>query len=216
MTASFREFILDNTRVSHAVLVPEVRLRLADEIMPLWRNLDEATGKTGIDPPFWAFAWVGGQALARYILDHPAEVAGKTVLDIGAGSALCGLAALLAGAASATAADIDPYAVEAARLNAEANDVELVCANVDLLQSPPPRVDVVLAGDIAYEQAMSARILPWLKAARDAGARVLFGDPEREYFPRDQMRMLARYEVRTRRDLEGVELKQASVFTFES
>lgn len=216
MTVSARDFILTHTRPGSPPLVPEVQLYLSTVVMPLWARLDEATGQVGVDPPFWAFAWVGGQAIARYILDHPEEVQGKRVLDFGAGSGVSGIAALLSGASSVTAYEIDPFAREAITMNARANGVELNAVDEGAINEPPTGVDLILAGDIAYEETMSARVLPWLRGAHDVGIRVLLGDPGRDYFPRQEFVQLTEYEIPTSRDLEGVESRQAGVFTFLS
>src|SRR5690606_2681386 len=139
----------------------------------------------GLPPPFWAFAWAGGQGLARWLLDHPREAAGKRVLDFAAGSGLVGIAAMKAGAATVLCADIDPFCAAAVSLNARANDVRLDFTAEDLLDAPPPEVDLICAGDVCYEKPMTGRVLDWLARARANGTRVLIGDPGRSYFPRD-------------------------------
>ena len=168
----------------------------------------------GIAPPFWAFAWAGGQALARYILDHPEEVRGKAVLDFAAGSGLVAIAAMKAGAAHAIACDIDPVCSAAIAVNTEANGVAVQVTIDDLLDRPPPAVDVILAGDICYEKTVTGRVFTWLEAARAAGTRVLIGDPGRTYFPKTGLVGLAQYEVRTTRELEDFEIKRTGVWTF--
>ena len=192
--------------------MPELQLHLADDMDAAWASLQDELDDASLPPPFWAFAWLGGQAVARHVLDAPQEVAGRRVLDFAAGSGLCGLAALLAGAAAVTSVDVDPVAVTAARLNAETNRLPLQVEHVDVLQQPPPDVDVVLAGDVFYDAAMAARVQPWLLAAHRAGVRVLVGDPGRHYLPRALLRELAAYDVPTTRDLEGVLVKTTRVY----
>ena len=209
-----KAFIVANTRLQQPAHAPEILLHLADEITPIWRMTEEALGEMGVPPPFWAFAWAGGQGVARYVLDHPEEVAGKRILDLATGSGLVAIAAMKAGAVSALAADIDGFCEAAVTLNAEANGVVVRYTAKDLLESPPPPVDVILAGDIAYEKPMAERMFPWLRAAHEAGTRVLVGDPGRSYFPRDGLVRLAEYQVPTTRELEDMEVKRTGVWTF--
>ncbi|MDP2763621.1 MAG: methyltransferase [Brevundimonas sp.] len=192
---------------------PEISLWLADEITPIWRLTEEELGEMGLPPPFWAFAWAGGQGLARWLLDHPAEVAGKRVLDLAAGSGLVGVAAMQAGAASVLCADIDPVCGAAVALNASANGVALGFTEADLLESPPPDVDVICAGDVFYEQPMAGRVLAWLTEASGRGMRVLVGDPLRTYFPKQGFDLLAEYAVPTTRELEDDAVKRTRVWT---
>ena len=209
-----RAFVLQNTRLQRPPHVPELQLYLADEVMPIWRMTEQELGEAGVPPPFWAFAWPGGQAIARYLLDHPEEVAGKRVLDVGTGSGLCALAAMKAGAASALAADIDVFSEEAVALNAQANEVSVAFTNRDLLDAHPAWVsDLILAGDLCYEQPLAGRILAWLQAAHARGTRVLIGDPGRDYFSGEGLIRLATYQVPTTRELEDREVKQTGVFT---
>ena len=205
-------FILANTRLQPVPHAPEISLWLADEVTPLWRLTEEELGEIGLPPPFWAFAWAGGQALARYLLDHPHEVAGKRVLDFAAGSGLVGVAAIKAGASSVLCADIDPFCAAAVTLNADANRVRLDFTAADLLDAPPPEVDVICAGDVCYEKPMTDRVLAWLARARANGTRVLIGDPGRTYFPREGLEFLAEYRVPTTRELEDLEVKRVSVW----
>lgn len=207
-------FIRENTALQPVPHAPEISLYVADEITPIWRMTEGALGAMGIAPPFWAFAWAGGQALARYVLDHPEEVAGKAVLDFAAGSGLVAIAAMKAGAARALACDIDPMCEAAIAVNAEANGVAVQTTIADLLDQPPPAVDLILAGDICYERTVTGRVLKWLEAARSAGVRVLIGDPGRTYFPKSGLVQLAQYEVRTTRELEDFEIKRTGVWTF--
>ncbi|OHB38372.1 MAG: nicotinamide N-methyase [Phenylobacterium sp. RIFCSPHIGHO2_01_FULL_70_10] len=208
-----RAFILANTRLQTPPHTPELTLRLADEITPIWRMTEEALEQIGLPPPFWAFAWAGGQALARYILDHPQIVAGKRVVDFASGSGIVAIAAAKAGAAHVLAADIDPFCGAALAVNAEANGVACDFTDADLLDAPPPPVEVILAGDICYEKPLAARVLAWLGAARQAGATVLIGDPGRSYFPREGLDKLAEYQVPTTRELEDMEVKKTAVWT---
>jgi predicted nicotinamide N-methyase len=208
-----RAFILENTRLQAPPHTPELSLHLADEITPIWRMTEEALEEIGLPPPFWAFAWAGGQALARYILDKPDIVAGKQVVDFASGSGLVGIAAMKAGAARVLAADIDGYCGAALGLNAAANGVEVAFTDANLLDAPPPAVDVILAGDICYEKPLAEQVMLWLAAAKAAGATVLIGDPGRSYFPREGLVKLAEYQVATTRELEDREVKKTCVWT---
>lgn len=208
-----RAFVLDNTRPQRPPHTPELELRLADEIMPIWRLTEEALEEMGLPPPFWAFAWAGGQALARYVLDHPELVAGRQVIDFATGSGIVALAAMKAGASRVLAADIDVFCEAAVAANAELNGVAVEFTDQNLLDQPPPAwAQVILAGDICYEQPLAGRVLAWLAAARAAGATVLIGDPGRSYFPRDGLEKLAEYQVPTTRELEDMEVKKTSVW----
>ena len=207
-------FILANTRLQPVPHAPEISLWLADEVTPLWRLTEEELGEIGLPPPFWAFAWAGGQGLARWLLDHPAEVAGKRALDLATGSGLVGVAAMKAGATSVLCADIDPFCGAAVALNADANRVRLDFTAADLLDAPPPEVDVICAGDVCYEKPMTDRVLAWLARSRANGTRVLIGDPGRTYFPREGLEFLAEYRVPTTRELEDLEVKRVSVWAF--
>jgi len=209
-----RQFILDNTRPQTPPHTPELTLRLADEVTPIWRMTEEALAGIGLPPPFWAFAWAGGQALARYVLDHPELVRGQAVVDFASGSGIVGIAAAKAGAARVLAADIDPFCCAALALNAEANGVVVDDTDADLLDAPPPAwAQVILAGDICYEKPLAERVMAWLGAARAAGATVLIGDPGRSYFPREGLVKLAEYQVPTTRELEDMEVKKTAVWT---
>jgi predicted nicotinamide N-methyase len=208
-----RDFIGENTRLQRPPHTPEIQLHLADEITPIWRLTEEALEEIGLPPPFWAFAWAGGQALARYILDHREIVAGKRVLDFASGSGIVGIAAMLAGAAQATCADIDPFCGAALGLNATANGVIVGYESENLLDAPPPAwAQVILAGDICYEKPLAERVMEWLKAARAQGATVLIGDPGRTYFPKTGLEKLAEYEVPTTRELEDMAIKRTAVW----
>jgi predicted nicotinamide N-methyase len=205
-------FIRDNTRLQPVPHAPEISLWLADEITPIWRLTEEELGEMALPPPFWAFAWAGGQAVARWILDHPHEVAGKTVLDFATGSGLVAIAAMKAGAASALGCDIDPFCEAAVALNAESNGVAVAFTGDDLLDAPPPRVDVICAGDVCYEKPMTERVLAWLAVAKANGTRVLIGDPNRTYFPREGLTFLAEYQVPTTRELEDQAIKRSAAW----
>lgn len=206
-------FIRDNTRIQTVPHAPEVSLWLADEVTPIWRLTEEELGDMGLPPPFWAFAWAGGQGLARWLLDHPQEAAGKRVLDFAAGSGLVGVAAMKAGAASALCADIDPFCGAAVAMNAELNGVALAFTDADLLEAPAPDVDLICAGDVFYEKPMAERVLAWLLEAQGRGVRVLVGDPIRTYFPKSGFDLLAEYEVPTTRELEDSAVKRTRVWT---
>jgi len=204
-----RQFILDNTSVLSPPLVPEVRLHLAHEAVPLWQKTEDELGEMGLPPPFWAFAWAGGQALARYLLDNPGIVQGKRVIDMATGSGLVGIAAMKAGATSVLATEIDSFAVRAARMNAELNGVQLTIRQEDLLGDPPPQVDVICVGDLFYEKSLAERCLAWLRQS-DAG--ILIGDPGRSYLPQAELEKLAQYNVPVTRDLEDAEIKRSAVW----
>ncbi len=208
-----RAFILENTRIQPPPHTPELSLYLADEVTPIWRLTEEALAEIGLPPPFWAFAWAGGQALARYVLDHPDEVAGKRVVDFASGSGIVGIAAMRAGAGHVLATDIDPFCGAALAVNGELNGVRIDFTDQNLLETPPPDVDVILAGDICYEKPLATQVMDWLAAAHVRGTRVLIGDPGRSYFPRVGLEKLAEYEVPTTRELEDREVKKTAVWT---
>ena len=209
-----RAFILQHTRLQRPPHTPEIQLWLADELEPIWRTSEEALQAVGVEPPFWAFAWAGGQALARYLLDHPEEARRRRVLDFAAGSGIVGIAAMKAGAAEVLAADIEPFCEAAVALNAEANGVRLCFTGEDLLERPPPKVELICAGDICYAWPLADRVRAWLEAAHARGIRVLIGDPGRAYLPREGLEPLAAYEVQTTRELEDREVRKTGVFTF--
>ena len=208
-----RAFIAANTRLQAPPHTPELPLHLADEITPIWRLTEEALAEIGLPPPFWAFAWAGGQGVARYVLDHPAIVAGRTVVDFATGSGIVAIAAMKAGAASVLANDIDVFCEAAVGLNAAANGVEVTFTGVNLLGAPPPAAAVILAGDICYEKPMSDQVMAWLGAARNAGAEVLIGDPGRAYLPKTGLVQVAEYQVPTTRELEDLDVKRTRVWT---
>jgi predicted nicotinamide N-methyase len=205
-------FVIGNTEIKAPPLVPEIRLHLATEVTPIWQATEESLARFGTPPPFWAFAWAGGQALARYLLDHPETVAGREVLDIGSGSGIVAIAAAMAGASRVVAAEIDPFAAAAIALNAPLNGVTIAIETRDLLDRAAAGWGVALAGDVCYEEPMSSRAMALLRriAARDRLA--LLGDPGRAYLPRDGLVELARYTVPTSRELEDREAREGVVW----
>ena len=213
--ANAPDFIAANTRLQAVPHAPEISLWLADEITPLWRLTEEVLGAMGLPPPFWAFAWAGGQALARWLLDHPDQVAGKRVIDLATGSGLVAVAAMKAGAASVLAADIDPFCAAAVAANARSNGVEIAFTDANLLDAPPPSVDLICAGDVFYEKPMAEAVLVWLKQAQAKGTRVIVGDPGRTYFPKSGLTLLAEYTVPTTRELEDQEVKRSRVWSLD-
>ena len=215
--AGRRDFIVANTRLQAPPHTPELILHLADEITPIWELTEDALAEIGLPPPFWAFAWAGGQALARYVLDNPGTVAGKRVIDFASGSGLVGIAAMMAGAKNVLAADIDVYCEAALTLNARANGVSVAYSASDLLAANPPAwADLILAGDICYEKPMTEKVLAWLVLARAQGSTVLIGDPGRSYFPKSGLTKLAEYQVETTRELEDFAVKKTCVWTLDS
>ncbi|HEX8581454.1 MAG TPA: 50S ribosomal protein L11 methyltransferase [Acidimicrobiales bacterium] len=176
-------FVRAHTQVRRPSCVPEVRLHVADDVVVLWEAMEAADGGAGETPPFWAAAWPGGQALARYVLDTPSVVAGRAVLDLGSGSGLVALAARLAGARSVLASDVDPFSRTAVGVNAGLNGIGGISVTGDVLGRDPVGTDVVLAGDVCYDREMTERVLPFLDRARADGREVLVGDPGRPYLP---------------------------------
>lgn len=203
-------FIRANTELLRPPLVPEIVLHLATEIVPIWRKTEEELAAEGIPPPFWAFAWAGGQALSRWVLDNPDTVRGKRVLDFATGSGVSAIAAMKAGAREVIANEIDAFAIAAATLNAAANEVALTTSHEDLI-GRDDGWDTVLAGDVCYEREMSTRVFDWLKALARRGALVLVGDPGRNYLPKG-MTELAIYDVQTTRELEDREVRRTKVW----
>lgn len=191
--------------------MPEVRLFLARDAIILWARLESAAGRH-LPAPYWASAWGGGQALARYILDHPATVAGRTVLDIASGSGLVAIAAAMAGAQAVTANDIDPFAIAAIGVNARANGVTVRPAAGDLLDGDGAGAEVVLAGDALYDGQMAQRVLPFFTRAVDRGAYVLVGDPGRQHLPVERLRPVATYHAPVAGPPEDAQLARADVF----
>ena len=211
---SAAEIIRGSTRLRPVPLVPEIVLYQASEPMSVWQHTERATGRTGLDPPFWAFAWAGGQALARYLLDHPETVAGRHVIDVASGSGLVAIAAVLAGAAAVTAYDIDPLAAAAITVNAAANGVPVPAACADVLSGPAPDgTDLVLVADAFYEKDLAAHVLGFLERSQARGAAVLAGDFGRRYLPHARLTPLASYDVPGLSALEDADIKRTTVWT---
>jgi len=206
------QFIRANTEVLSPPLVPELRLHLASESVPLWQKTEDELGAIGLPPPFWAFAWAGGQALARYLLDAPETVNGSDVIDLASGSGLVAIAAARASAARVLAADIDPFAATAIAINAALNGVVLAVTDEDLLKKPAPPARTILVGDLFYERSIAENLIAWLGAAAAGGSRVLIGDPGRSYLPRQRLQEVAVYHVPVTRDLEDAEIKRSCVW----
>lgn len=213
MNTDPESFIRANTSLMAPPHVPEIRLLLANEVHDLWLKTEEDLEEIGLPPPFWAFAWAGGQGLARYILDHPEEVRGKRVLDFASGSGLVAIAAKLAGAAEVIAADIDPWAGTAVGLNAAENGVEIGFTAEDLIGTPV-EADIVLAGDVFYDRDFAGALTEWFGRLSAGGTRVLVGDPGRSYRPAERLEPLATYEVPVTRVLEDSEVKNTTVWRF--
>ena len=205
-------FIRANTQLHEPPLIPEVKLWLASEIVPIWQMTEEELQENGLPPPFWAFAWAGGQALSRYILDHPEVVRGKRVLDFGSGSGLIGIAAMKAGAASVLAADIDPFAAAAIRLNAEVNNVSLLETVDNLVGSANQGWDVILIGDMCYERPLAESIEIWVRGLVAEGTEAFIGDPGRTYLPKSGLEKIISYAVMTTRELEDTDVRNTSVW----
>jgi predicted nicotinamide N-methyase len=208
-------FIRGQTRLLPVPHAPEIRLHVAEEATDLWQKTEEELGAIGLPPPFWAFAWAGGQALARYVLDHPDTVKGRRVLDFASGSGLVAIAAAMAGASHVEAADIDRFAVAAIDINARENGV-FVAPRQDDLVGRDEGWDTVLAGDICYERDLAERVTAWLSALSGRGATVLIGDPGRSYLPKDRLESLASYQVPVTRSLEDSDIKRSSVWQFRT
>jgi predicted nicotinamide N-methyase len=209
----FEEFINANTVLAAPPHVPEIRLHLADEAHDLWHRTEEELAGIGLPPPFWAFAWAGGQGLARYVLDNPWKVRGRRVLDFATGSGLVAIAAAKAGADKVVAADIDPFCAAAVRLNGAANNMNLAFEARDLVDTEAD-FDLLLAGDVFYDRALADRLTPWFTRLADTGTPVLVGDPGRAYLPRERLTMLAEYEVPVTLALEDTEVKRTTVWRF--
>jgi predicted nicotinamide N-methyase len=209
--ADHTAFVQAHTRPLPVPHAPEISLYLAEEATPLWQKTEDELGEIGLAPPFWAFAWAGGQALARYILDNPQSVRGRNVLDFASGSGLVAIAAAKAGAIHVEACDIDPFACASMALNAELNGVTIQTRRADLI-GQDEGWDVILAGDIAYERDTAARVFEWLAALARRGATVLVGDPGRAYLPKAGLALLATYSVPVTRELEDNDIKRTQVF----
>ena len=207
----FEDFIRANTALQAPPHVPEIRLHLADEAHDLWHRTEEELAEIGLPPPFWAFAWAGGQGLARYVLDNPDTVRGSQVLDFATGSGLVAIAAAKAGAAQVLAADIDPFCASAVRLNAAANGVAIAFDGHDFV-GENNGFDVLLAGDVFYDREFAERLVPWFTSLSEIGVTVLVGDPGRSYLPREKLTKLAEYQVPVTRILEDAEVKRTTVW----
>lgn len=213
MASSPVAFIRRHARLRSVPGLDAVRLHLADDILPVWHAAQVETFDPDAPLPYWAVAWAGGLAIGRYLRDHPDVVAGRRVFDLASGSGLCAIAAMRAGAAQATAVDIDPFAVAAIGLNARANGVRVTGSRRDVLDDDPPEADVILAGDCWYDAGLAERVLPWLRRADDAGIVVLVGDSGRAHLPIEALTELATYPVRSTTELEDIGRETARVFT---
>ena len=211
MTADPGAFILAQTAIAAPPLTPEIRLHLATEITPIWEATEASLTQMNLPPPYWAFAWAGGQALTRFLIDHPDWVKGKRVLDFAAGSGLSAIGAAKAGAGLVQAAEIDDYAIAAIALNARINDVAIELLREDLV-GVEPRWDVVLAGDVCYERPMAERVIAWFRALAGRGVAILMGDPGRAYLPQSGLVELARYQVPTSLELEDRTVRETIVW----
>lgn len=206
----FKQFVLDNTFTATPPLTPEIYIHIASAALPLWQKFEDLSGETNTPPPFWAFAWAGGQALARYILDHPEIVRGQKVLDFGAGSGIVAVAAAMAGAAVVEASDIDPVSLAATEINARENHVHVVPLCADVIGQHG--WSVLLIGDTCYEKPLAERLYGWLKTETRSGVHAYFGDPGRNYFLPQGLKKLAGYDVPTPRDLEDREMRKTGVY----
>lgn len=206
-------FILGNTALHAPPHVPEIRLHLADEAHDLWHRTEEELAEIGLPPPFWAFAWAGGQGLARFVLDNPDVVRGRRVLDFATGSGLVAIAAAKAGAAHVVAADIDPFCEVAVRLNSAGNGVSVAFDSRNFI-GEIKGFDVLLAGDVFYDREFADGLIPWFSALSGSGVTVLVGDPGRSYLPRERLTKLAEYQVPVSRALEDAEVKRTTVWRF--
>ncbi|MEX3011774.1 methyltransferase [Hoeflea sp. TYP-13] len=213
MKTEAQVFIAQNTGVMAPPHVPEILLHLASEAHDLWQKTEEELEAIGLPPPYWAFAWAGGQGLARYVLDNPELVRGKSVLDFASGSGLVAIAAKMAGAAAVSACDIDPWAAMATAMNAVRNKT-VIATRSDEIIGTDDGWQVVLAGDVFYDQALAGALIPWFEDLARRGAEVLVGDPGRSYCPRDRLEQLAVYEVPVTRALEDSEVKKTTVWRF--
>ncbi len=207
-------FIRRNTRLMAPPLVPEIRLFLAHEAVALWEKTEEELQEIGLPPPFWAFAWAGGQALARYIIDCPELCSGKRILDFASGSGLVAIAAAMSGAAQVTASEVDPFAVVASKLNADENRVIIEAVGSDLI-GMEGEWQTILAGDVFYEKPLADRLMAWFRTLADGGATVLVGDPGRTYLPKEDLIERAVYQVPVSRALEDQEIKTTRVWQLQ-
>ena len=216
LSSSPRAFILHHTALRPVPGLETTRLHLAGDALTLWHAVQVETRDPDTALPYWAFAWGGGLAIGRYLRDRPEAIRGRRVFDLATGSGLCAIAAMQAGAATVTAADIDPFAVAAVALNARANHQRVTTIERDVLGDEPPDVDVILAGDCCYEAGLAERVLPWLQRARLRGIDVLVGDPGRRYLPTDALIELRSYDVRTTTELEDLDHIQGRVYALRT
>ncbi|MDQ2964985.1 MAG: 50S ribosomal protein L11 methyltransferase [Chloroflexota bacterium] len=216
MAASPRAFVLRHTRLMPVPGLPDMRLHLADEVLPLWHAVQIETDNPDATVPYWAIAWAGGLAIGRYLREHPEVAEGRRVFDVASGSGLCAIASMHAGATRATGADIDPFAAAAIDLNARANGCRVTVVRRDVLDDEPPDADVILAGDCWYDADLAKRVLPWLHRARDKGIDVLVGDPGRRYLPTDELVELASYDARTTTELEDLANNKGRVYALRT
>lgn len=207
------DFILANTTPTSPPHVPKIQLHLADEAHDLWHKTEVELGQLGLPPPFWAFAWAGGQGLARYLFQNPSSVTGKNVLDFASGSGLVAIAAAMTGAGKVLAADIDPWSIAAIRLNSTLNNVKIPAVQENLI-GVDDGWDVVLAGDVFYDRALAESLTPWFRTLAKRGARVLVGDPGRAYLPKSGLIRQGVFSVPVTRILEDSEIKQTAVLEF--
>jgi predicted nicotinamide N-methyase len=209
---SLVRFIIGNTELLAPPLLPEIKLHLAAESLPIWQKTEDELGEMNVPPPYWAFAWAGGQAVARYLLDNPGICRGQSVLDLGSGSGISAIASAMTGAARVLAADIDRFALAASALNATANAVYVETTGIDLLAGGARDESIVIIGDLFYERQLADRVLAFIDGANARGSTVLIGDPQRSYFPRDRFTKLAEYQVPVTRELEDSEIKRTAVW----
>lgn len=215
MTFSLTDFIRDNTQIGCAPLIPEIKLYLATEVTPLWQMTEERLAEAGLPPPYWAFAWPGGQGMTRYLLDNPHVVKGRRILDFAAGCGIAAIAAKKAGAVTSLAVDIDIFAMTAMRMNAGLNGVAIEAVRGVDTTIAPADVDVIIAGDVCYEQSMAARMMRWFTLCREAGIEIYMADPGRAYVPYEGLQKCAEYVVSTSRDLEDRDQRDVIVWKME-
>ncbi len=211
-TAAVSDFIRANTILTSPPLLPEIKLHLAEQSLPIWQKTEDELGEINVPPPYWAFAWAGGQALARYLLDNPEISRESHVIDLGTGSGINAIAAKMAGASQVLANDIDRLALSAVALNATANSVLIEISPGDLLHLPPQTFGVILVGDLFYERQLADRVLAFIEASAALGATVLIGDPKRNYFPEGRFTRVAEYQVPVSRELEDADVKNTAVW----
>lgn len=212
MSESIAEVITRCTRPATLPLLPELRLHLVTRDAPLWQATDADLVRLGVTAPFWATAWAGGQGLARYLLDHPGEVAGKRVLDLATGSGIVAIAAMKAGAASVRATDIDAYAVEATRLNAALNGVTLQLVLGDVIDDPCDDIDVVLAGDVFYDRSLSLRSMRWFRELATGGKPVIVGEAGRYHRPKADLMPRGAYDIAETAEIEDDGVRHTNVY----